>query len=201
MRTLFAAVLTVAIASPLMAQKNEVSILAGSTSVSSTNTNETEVKFDNASAVGLAYSRYWTPRFSTEFSYMRSSHDGSLRFSGDPLLDLGSLDLTTIAGIAQFHFLRSEAFDVYAGAGVAVISASDLKSRDLTAAGIESVSVDTGTGWIANAGAVYNLGHSIGIGIDGRYAHFRPATTSPGAESVSLKLDPVTIALAVKFRF
>jgi hypothetical protein len=112
MRNIFAVLLAVAITSPLLAQKNEVSILAGSTSISSTNSNEGEVKFDDASAVGIAYSRYWTPRFSTEFSYMRSSHDGSLRFGGAPVLDLGSLDLTTIAAIAQFHFLRSQAFDV-----------------------------------------------------------------------------------------
>jgi outer membrane protein W len=201
MRTLFAAVLAMAVASPILAQKNEVSILAGSTSVSSTNSDGGEVKFDNASAVGVAYSRFWSPRFSTELSYMRSSHDGSLRFGGDPLLDLGSLDLTTLAAIAQFHFLRSQTFDVYAGAGVATISTSDLKSSDLALAGIGTVSVDTSTTWIANAGAVYSLGHSIGVGIDGRYAHYRPDSTSAGAESVALKLDPVTVALALKFRF
>ena len=200
MRIMYAAVLAIAIACPLFAQKNEISILAGSTSVSTTSSDASEVKFDNASAVGLAYNRFWTPRFSTELSYMRSSHDGSLRFGGDPFLDLGSLDLTTVAGIAQFHFVRSQTWDAYAGAGVAVISAGDLSSKDLTTAGLGSISVDTVTTWIANAGAAYGLSHGIAIGIDGRYARYRPDSTSKGTQ-VPLKLDPLTVALAFKFRF
>jgi outer membrane protein W len=198
---MFAAALAIAMASPLLAQKNEVSILAGSTSVSSTNANGSEVKFDNASAVGLAYNRFWTPRFSTELSYLRSSHDGSLRFGGDPVLDLGSLDLTTIGAIAQFHFLRSQTWDVYAGAGVASISADDLTSRDLSAAGITNIAVGTRTSWILNAGAAYGLSHGIAVGIDSRYARYRPSSASPGTEGVPLKLDPLTVALALKFRF
>jgi outer membrane protein W len=201
MRMLLVVVFISILAGPLVAQSNEVSVLAGSTSVSTTKSDATDIQFDNASAVGLAYNRFWTDSISTELSVLRSSHDGSVRFAGERLLDLGSLDLTTIAAIAQFHFIRSRTVDVYAGAGVANITADDLESTDLRAAGVTNISVDSSTSWIANAGAAYTLGHGIAVGIDGRYVRYRPDSTSTGGEPVTLDLDPLTIALALKLRF
>jgi len=197
MRTLITVIFAAAVASPLFAQSNEISILAGSTSVGSSE----GIEFDNASAVGLAYNRFWTNLISTELSGTRSSHDGSLRFGDQQLIDLGSLDLTTIGATLQFHFINSGSLDVYAGPGIAYVSAGDLKSNDLAAAGITSVDIDTQTSWLVNAGGAFKFGHGVAIGVDGKYVHYEPDSSSAGGDVVALKLDPLTVGLTLKFHF
>ena len=201
MRSLFAVALAALVSAPLAAQSNEVAVFGGSTHVSTTDTDGSSIKFDSGTAFGAGYNHFWTQRISSEFSFLRSSHEGSIRFGGDPLLNVGKLDLMTIAAVAQFHIVRSRSLDVYAGGGAAYVQADDLSSADLRTAGISSVKVDTKTTWVANAGASIALNRTFAVGIDGKYVHYRPSSASAGSDAVTLDLDPLTIALALKFRF
>ena len=201
MRSLIAIALVAIVTSPLLAQSNELALLGGMTSVSTTNSGGSSIDFDNGTAYGLSYNRFWTRSFSTDFSVMKSSHDGNIGFEGEPLLDTGSLDLTTFAGTLQYHVIHTRPLDVYVGAGAAHVSADDLKSADLVAAGVPNVSIDSQTTWLLNAGAAIGIGRSFAVGIDGKYVRYRPDSASPGTDVVRLDLDPLTIALALKFRF
>jgi outer membrane protein W len=201
MRSLFAVVLAAIVATPLLAQSNEISLLAGTSRLGTTDTGDSDVHFDGGMAYGVSYNRFWTSTFSTDFSAMRTSNDGSIRSAGATLLDAGSLDLTMYGATLQFHPLGHQKLDVYAGAGVANVKADDLESADLRAAGITNVHVGTRTTWLANVGAAIGIGRSFAVGVDGKYVRYRPSSASPGGEAVRLDLDPLILSLAVKFRF
>ena len=200
MRKLFIVAVAAMVALPLLGQNNEVSAYVGATHVSTTDTADSSVKFDSGTAYGLSYNRYWTSRISTDFSAMRSSHDGELSVGGEPALALGSLDLTTVAAIAQFHLIRNTFLDFYGGVGVAYIQADDLTSPDLQNAGVTNVHVGTETTPVANLGVAVGV-KRFAVGVDSRYVRYRPGSASPGQPGVTLNLDPITVALALKFRF
>ena len=200
MRKLLIVAAAAMVALPLLAQNNEISGYVGATHLGTTDTAGSSIKFDTGTTYGLSYNHYWTSRISTDFSAMQSSSDGELRVGGERALDLGSLDLTTFAAIAQFHIIRNTFLDFYGGVGVAYIQADDLTSSDLQTAGITNVHVGTETSGIANIGLAVGI-KRFAVGVDGRYAHYRPGSASPGQPGVRLNLDPITVALALKFRF
>jgi outer membrane protein W len=188
-------------AASLFAQSNEISVLAGLSRLSKTDVEGSEVRFDVGTAYGVSYNRFWTTHFSTDVALLSTSNDASVRFGGQELFNAGSLDLRVLALTAQFHCIRHRALDVYAGAGAANVSASDLESADLALAGIDKVRVASRTTWLANAGAAIGLGHSFAVGVDGKYVRYRPSSASPGGDPVRLDVDPMIVTLVLKFRF
>lgn len=189
------------LALPLLAQSNEVTLLVGTARASKTEVDGSEVRFDSGSAYGISYNRFWGTWFSTDFTAMKTRNDARIRFGGEDLLDAGTLNLRLLAAIAQFHCVHDGALDAYAGAGVVNVNADDLNSADLATAGVTSVRVKSRTTWLADLGAAYGIGRSFAIGVDGKYVRYRPDSAEPGGEAVRLKVDPLIVSLAVKFRF
>ncbi|MGZ7030953.1 MAG: OmpW family outer membrane protein [Thermoanaerobaculia bacterium] len=189
------------LALPLLAQSNELTLLGGKARVSKTEVDGSEVRFDSGNAYGISYNRFWGSWFSTDFTAMKTRNDARIRFGGEDILDAGTLNLRLLAAIAQFHCLHEGALDAYAGAGVVNVNADDLNSADLATAGVTGVRVKSRTTWLADVGAAIGIGHSFAVGVDGKYVRYRPDSAEAGGEAVRLKIDPVIVSLALKFRF
>jgi opacity protein-like surface antigen len=189
------------LALPLLAQSNELSLLGGKARMSKTDVGGSEVRFDSGNAYGIAYNRFWGTWLSADLSAMKTRNDAHVRFAGQNVLNAGKLNLRLLAATAQFHCVHHGALDAYAGAGVVNVHADDLKSADLATAGVTNVRVKTRTTWLANLGAAIGIGHGFAVGVDGKYVRYRPDSAEPGGEVVRLKLDPLIVSLALKFRF
>jgi opacity protein-like surface antigen len=197
---LFAALLLVAL--PLLAQNNEIGASYAIGRMSSTTEEDAELRFRQGHGFAVDYNRYWFGALSTDFAYTSLSNDVELRFLGQPLLDLGTLDSKTYSAALQWHFAPHGTFDPYLGAGYARMQFDDLESADLTGAEVGVVEVDDANGFMANGGVNWNLHPHIGLNVDAKYIQAKPDSRAAGdPETVELKLNPWIVSAGVRIRF
>lgn len=206
---ILAAVFTFIVAAPIFAQQNEIGGFISWTQLDSTDLtdpdfpdDEAELDFESDLGYGVAYNRYWTDAFSTEFGAQQVNAQAELRFEEggvDVTIDAGDVDLTVFTAIAQLHF-GTGFIAPYIGAGVAHISGSVELPDDFIEPG-EPTSVDfeSETTWVANAGIDFRLGSSVAIGADVKYIAYEAA--EEGFEDFTYDVNPLIFAAGVKFRF
>jgi outer membrane protein W len=181
---------------PLAAQTNDVGVWYATAQIK----DSTGLSFDNAKGFGVSFNHFWTGPLSTEFSVSSLRANAGIDIAGTRALDAGQLKLMPFTANLQWHFARGSMFAPYIGAGLAYVSAKDLSSADLDAAGIGRVKIDHKASWDANAGVNIGLGKMFAVAIDGKYIKYEPDSTAAGTTE-KLKLDPVVISAGIKLRW
>jgi outer membrane protein W len=157
------------------------------------------VDFDENVGYGLSLNHYWTDFVSTELSAQKYGADVQIGVQNLPLsFDGGSLDVTSIAAIAQLHFNRTGRLHTYLGAGVARMS-GDIDGGDLADPDAD-VDLESKITWTASAGANFNFTDRLALGAEVRYTPWS-AKAKGDPDSEALDLDPLTYGAALKLRF
>ena len=181
---------------PLMAQTNDAGVWYATAQIK----DSAGLSFDNANGFGVSFNHFWTGPLSTEFSVSSLRANAGIDIAGTRALDAGRLKLMPFTANLQWHFARGSMFAPYIGAGLAYVSAKDLSSADLDAAGIGHVKIDHKASWDANAGVNIGIGTMFAVAIDGKYIKYEPDSTAAGTTE-KLKLDPVVISAGIKLRW
>lgn len=203
MRTTFRLGIAVTfLALSLNAQTNELGVWAAASQVGDTNVEGSEIAFDAGKGFGVSFNHFWTRSLSTEFSATALSHDGRITITGEPALDIGSLDLIPVTATVQWHFARGSLLSPYIGGGVSYVMADDLRSADLQQIEVDRVEIDSKVGWVAQAGLDIGLTTRFAIAADAKYIAYSPQSAAPGDPApVDLELDPLIFSLGVKLRW
>lgn len=155
-------------------------------------------EFDEDLGYGVAYNRFWTNTFSTDFAAHRLSADLSVTGDGEPLLDLGEIEATAFTAIGQWHFRRATRFSPYVGAGLAYVTGSFDAIDDEE--GEATFDFENETTWVANFGADINLNETFAIVLDGKYVQWEPRAEGD-EEAEALDVSPLMLSAGVRVRF
>lgn len=167
-----------------------------------------EMDFESGTGFGVGVNWFWGDRVSTEFAASAVSLDAGIEEGEgesddeEPLVDLGSADLTPITVTFQFHFARDSFIDPYVGVGAAWVMADDLASDDLDLLEIGSIEVDDEVTYVLNAGLGVRFTDRIGLYLDGKYIPLEPATrAAEDPEDVDIEINPMILSAGLRFRF
>lgn len=193
---------------PLIAQ-NEVGVLINTAQFRSTTQSDPDgtmtlkLGFGQQSGYGVSYNRFWRPNLSTEFAaqQIRGEAKISLRSDTETLydnLDIGGFRSNVLSAMAQWHFAQRSVITPYVGAGVAYFTGARINPRSEFEA--EAVHFENKLGYAVSAGLNIAVAPRLSLGVDARYAPYKAqAKGSPDTESI--KLDPTTLSLGLRYRF
>lgn len=167
-----------------------------------------ELKFDQKIGYGISFNHFTGPNLSFEFGAHQLRGDAKLGLRSvpqgiDETFDVGTLKTNAITGIVQWHFAPRSFITPYVGAGVVYFTGSQLHIDADAANGIdaENVKFDNKFGFAANAGVNFAVMSRMSVALDGRYASYKARDKNdPDPATNSLKLDPFTISLGLRFR-
>lgn len=210
MKRIAAAIVFVVVAPLSLFAQSRTSSDVGIFAVGSSLTNSTVVDqgdrirfdFDEKTDLGVSFNHYWNDRFSTELALQKIRADLNLSTDASPItFNAGKLDATSITGMGQWHFLRASRFSPYVGAGIAHIS-GDFKfnSAFLDPGDPSKVDLESKTTWTAAAGANIRLTDRVAIGTELKYIPWS-ANEKGGAIADAIDVDPLTLAVGVRFSF
>lgn len=206
-------IVAVLLAVPLFAQSNEIGFFVNGGSFQSTTENDPDLgvtaklKFDSKAGYGVNFRHSLSPNTSIDFSAQKLKADAKLDISGAGLsgsLKLGTLDLDQIDMAYQWHFVPRGMVDPYVGGGVAWMSGGKLKVDDDPANGVEggSLKLDHKLTWLADAGIDFRVTPNAAIMLQAKYTHYSSGVDAePGDPVQKLKLDPITLALGLRWKF
>lgn len=198
---------------PLFAQSNEIGFFVNGASFQSTSETDPDLgitaklKFDSKTGYGVNFSHSLSPNTSIEFSAQKLKADAKLELSGAGLsesLKVGTLDLDQIDMAYQWHFLPRGMVDPYAGGGVAWISGGKLKVDADPANDVEggTLDLDHKLTWLADAGIDFRVTPNASVMLQAKYTHYSSGVGAELGDSIQkLKLDPITLALGLRWKF
>ena len=186
-------------------QRNEVSAFITLPSFSDSNILEDDLgvdaqaAFDESIGYGVAYNRYWTSHFSTEFG--AQALNSELNVEVDDLeFDAGEVSIIALTGIAQLHLAPSGMLDPYVGAGVAHLTGDADFIVDDETGERETVDLESETTWVANAGLSYRYSGALSIFADAKYVAYDAAGEGDPDEDAA-ELNPLIYSAGIRFRF
>lgn len=187
----FAIISLLVFALPMGAQMadNELDISFGSTEFLGT------VDGD-ATVFGLHYTRYWFANVSTKFGLtMFAGEVGEVPLSEGNVIRPGDLEIRTVSGLVQYHFVRDRILSPFLGAGIASVQFSSIGDfvADGKVAGLFSAGADLkiSSAWGGTADVTY-------MPYQGDFKHtpfFQPEISG------KVDVDPLTASAALKFRW
>jgi outer membrane protein W len=201
-------------AANLFAQANEIAVFVNRSSFSSTTETDPalgatfKLKFDSRAGYGISVDHFFSPNLSLQLlaQTVRANSKVEVTALGTSFSEnAGTLDLNEYDAALHWYFERRSAFRPYVGAGVARIQGGKIKiPADLTDSGTapETISLDDKMTWVADAGVDVSISPKASITFTAKYT---PYKTSVGADPVDpvqkLKLDPLTLAAGLRWRF
>src|SRR4029079_2239677 len=116
--------------------------------------------------------------------------------------DAGDVELTTLSGIAQWHFTGGSRFAPSVGARVVDVSGDAETTEDPTdpTAPTSNVDLESETSVIVNAGLDIRMSPKVSLALDVRYFSY-DANEEGDPDAESLGLDTFVYSAGVKFRF
>lgn len=197
----------------LFAQTNAVTIFANHGTFNSTSGTDAtdgvslEIKFDSKVGYGASYDRYFSPNLSAQFLAQRLRADTNVVLSGGggPSINqnIGSFDLTEYDAALHWHF-GSGNVKPYAGLGLAAIQGAKVHvPADATDSGNpETLSLDNKITWVADAGVDFRISPNAAISVSAKYTPYSSGIGAAAGDPIQrLKLDPLTFAAGVQWRF
>ena len=188
------------VALPLVAQSNEVGVWYATSRLDKTRQQDGQIEFKDGSGFAVSVNHFWTSHIATELAWASTKNEGTLSLGGTTVLSLGDLKMKTLSATVQWHFASQAMLDPYLGAGFARISARNLSSADLTAADIGVVTIARSNTWVANGGISVNVTPHLGVGVDAKYARYRPHARTADTDS-RLDINPLFVAVGARIRF
>jgi outer membrane protein W len=195
------------------AQTNEIGVFANHTSLSSSTVFDqadgltATVKFDSRVGYGLSFTHFLSPNVALQLSGQTLRADAKLEVASGLLAIAapdGSLDLKQYDAAIHWYMVPRGAIRPYVGGGIAFVRSGKLKSPGDPAAGVaaETVTLDNKTTWLADAGLDYRVSQDVTITLAAKYTRYTAKiNTTPDDLFQELKLDPLTLAAGVRFRF
>jgi outer membrane protein W len=167
-----------------------------------------KLKFDQKIGYGISWNHFSGLNMSTEFAahQLRADAKASLHSTVPPLdvsAKLGTLKVNQFSAVMKWHFMPRSFITPYIGAGAAYFTGGQIKTVNNPSIGEtgQTFKFANRFGYIANAGVNFAVTRSIAIGLDARYSPYTARDKSdPNPTTNSVKLDPTTIALGVRFR-
>ena len=158
--------------------------------------------FDEKTGLGLSFNRYWTDQFSTEVALQNISADLKLSEEGSPItFNVGKLEARSITAMGQWHFMHTGRFQPYVGAGVAHMTGEFKFNNDFLEPGDDpKTDLESKTTWTASVGANIPLTRSLSLGTEFKYIPWSTVEKG-GSSDDSIDVDPLTFAVALKWRF
>ena len=195
----------------LFAQSNAIAVFANHGTFNSTSASDptgisVEVRFDSRTGYGASYDRFLSPNLSAQFLAQRVRANTRLVVSGggnSVSQDVGALDLNEYDAALHWHF-GSGSFKPYAGLGLATIRGAKLRiPPDATESGnAETFSLDNKVTWVADAGIDFRVTPNASILVSAKYTPYSSGVgAEPGDAIQRLKLDPLTFAAGISWRF
>jgi outer membrane protein W len=206
--------LLVALALPvsLFAQSNAVSVFVNHPTFRSTSATDPvedvtiSIKFDSKVGYGASYDRFFSPNLSAQFLAQKLRGDTKVSVSGGGASfteNAGTLDATQYDAALHWHF-GTGAMKPYVGIGLGAIQGAKLNiPADATDSGTaESFSLDNKITWVADAGLDFRISPNASITVTAKYMPYSSGIgAEPGDPIQRLKLDPLTFAAGVQWRF
>jgi outer membrane protein W len=196
----------------LFAQTNAVSIFVNRPSFSSTSGTDPvenltiKIAFDSKIGYGASYDRFFSPNLSAQFlaQKLRGGLKASLTSGSVSITDnAGTLDATQYDAALHWHF-GTGAVRPYVGGGIGTIRGAKVRvPADATDSGVEeSFSLDNKISWVADAGVDFRISPNASITVTAKYMPYSSGVgAEPGDPIQRLKLDPLTFAAGVQWRF
>lgn len=167
-----------------------------------------KVKFDQKIGYGISWNHFSGPNVSTEFAahQLKGKAVASLHSVTPPLdvtEDVGTLKANEISAVMKWHFMPRSFITPYIGAGVAYFTGSQIRTIANADIGetADTFKFENKFGFVANAGVNFAITRGMSIGLDGKYTPYKAQDKNdPDPATNSVKLDPLTIALGIRFR-
>jgi outer membrane protein W len=205
--------LLVALALPasLFAQSNAFAVFVNHGTFNSTSAADPsgitlEIKFDSKLGYGASFDHYLSPNLSAQFLAQRLRADAKVVVSGGGTSvsqNAGTLDLNEYDAALHWHFGTGK-IKPYAGLGVAAIHGAKIHvPADATDSGVaEDFSLDNKFTWVADAGIDFRVSPNASVIVTAKYTPYSSGVgADPGDPIQRLKLDPLTYAAGVQWRF
>lgn len=166
-----------------------------------------EIKFDSKTGYGASYDRWLSPNLSAQILAQRIRGNSRIVVSssaGTFSQDIGTLDLNEFDAALHWHFgSASSAFRPYLGGGVATIQGAKIRMpAALTDSGTdETFNLDNKLTWVADAGVNFRVSPNASIFVSAKYTPYSSGVSAEPGDLQSLKLDPLTYAAGVQWRF
>ncbi|MGH9810790.1 MAG: OmpW family outer membrane protein, partial [Terriglobia bacterium] len=116
----------------------------------------------------------------------------------------GTLDLKQYDAALHWYVVPSGSFRPYVGAGIAWIGSGKLKIDADPASNdpATTVRLENKTTWLADGGVDFSVSPQVTITLAGKYTHYTAKlNTTPDDLFQNLKLNPLTIAAGIRFKY
>lgn len=189
-----------------MAQSSDFGIFVNTTNFKTTTqtdpdfpTERLKVDFDQKMGYGVAYNRYFSPNFSTEFGYSQIRGNANVSATGLPKFELGEFKSNVFTGIVQWHFAPRAFIDPYIGGGATYFQGGKIDVPQEIATDGDTVKFENKFNYVANAGINLSITTGMMLAIDARYMPYE-AQEKGAPSSEAVKLDPLTISAGIRLR-
>lgn len=162
-------------------------------------------KVDQRVGYGITFNHFSGPNVSTEFALHQIRGEANAEvIMPNPTtraqVDVGSFKANVLSGVLKWNFMPRSFITPYIGAGLAYFTGGQAKlTPDLQGGASETVKFKNKTSFVVDGGVNFGVTRSIAIGADVRYAPYKTIDKSDPT-SGSINLDPLTLALGVRFR-
>ncbi len=154
--------------------------------------------------VGLSYSRFWTDKLATEIAVQQADSDVRARIGAGGLgveLGIGTLRVTALSAILQWHPRRDAAVSPWVGAGIVGLDGELDVPRSITElADLEDTHLGQVASWIANTGISVRLTRQLRLAIDGRYTRYKPDSPTAVIQD-GRAIHPLLVGVGMRMRF
>jgi outer membrane protein W len=116
----------------------------------------------------------------------------------------GTLDLKQYDAALHWYVVPRGSIRPYVGGGIAWIGSGKLKINADPASGdpATSVKLENKTTWLADGGVDFSVSPQVTITLAGKYTHYTAKlNTTPDDLFQNLKLNPLTIAAGIRFKY
>lgn len=162
-------------------------------------------KVDQRVGYGISFNHFSGPNVSTEFAFHQIKGDAKAEvISPNPTfraqVDVGAFKANVLSAVLKWNFMPHSFITPYVGGGLAYFTGGQAKlAPDVQGAPADTVKFKNKTNFVLDGGVNFSVARSIAIGADLRYSPYSAADKSDPT-SPAVKLNPVTLALGVRFR-
>lgn len=209
---IFVSLVAFLLTASLYAQTNEIGVFVNHSSFSSSSETDPTipltgtVKIDSKAGYGISFNHYFSPNLAIQFSgqTIRGKARLGTSVAGVNLPEAdATLDMKQYDAALRWYVIPSGSFRPYVGAGIAWIGSGKLKSDVVqSGTGAKSIGLENKTTWLAAGGVDFSVSPQVTITLAGKYTHYTAELdTTPDDLFHNLKLNPLTVAAGIGYRF
>jgi outer membrane protein W len=164
-------------------------------------------KIDPKTGYGISFDHFIAPNMSVQLLAQSVRGNSKISVTDDTTgttftVPTGSIDMRQYDVALHYYFGSSPAVRPYAGLGVLRTQGGKVTiPADLSDTGVEeTISLDDKFSWVADAGVDFRITRNGSIALSAKYAPYKTSVSDDPSDS-KVKLDPLTIAAGLRWRF